>query len=294
MARHVITESKLRARRRKQRALLIYISIVLAIAAITGVVFLLRADFMRIHTITVSGNTTVPTADITQRVSETISGNTLFVLPKDDILLYSKRSIVETIYQAFPAVRSVSVEATSFSSIAVKIQEQQPAAEWCGATAPVFSSSASSVASSTSINAVNCFLMNSDGLVYAPAPQFSQDPYLPFYGVLTGGGAPLPQQFLSPAAVHSLLALIPAISQEVNGAHVRAVAIRTDEVDAEATVYFSNGFSVLFLLKDDAGVVLDHFTSALSSSAFQGHTPADFEYLDLRFGDTLYYKLRAH
>jgi hypothetical protein len=48
----------------------------------------------------------------------------------------------------------------------------------------------------------------------------------------------------------------------------------------------------LFALGDDAGAVYQHFTLALTADIFKAHKLSDFHYLDLRFGNKLYYKLR--
>jgi hypothetical protein len=57
-------------------------------------------------------------------------------------------------------------------------------------------------------------------------------------------------------------------------------------------VSFINGFALLFSLDSAGADVYQRFVLALGADAFQGHTLGDFEYLDLRFGDKLYYKLR--
>ncbi|HEX8993972.1 MAG TPA: hypothetical protein VF803_01835, partial [Candidatus Paceibacterota bacterium] len=256
----VVQESKLRARRRRRRAVLVIISGVLAAAALIGLVFLLRAPFMRIQTIAISGNSTVATADIEARVRQDIAGSWLWVIPKDDILLYPTTQIMRDVQSTFPPLSSVSVRAATFSSIAVAVSEYQPDALWCGAQAPASFANASSSAPNES----SCYFMDRDGLVYAPAPQFSGNSYTPFYGTLAGGGLPaqavaqLPQQFLSPQDFHALDALVVALSQKVSGDSsnpsgasadtVRAVEINSDD---DVMVHFADGFLLKFALHDD-------------------------------------------
>jgi len=49
---------------------------------------------------------------------------------------------------------------------------------------------------------------------------------------------------------------------------------------------------VIFALSDSGGDVYERFVLALTAEPFEGRSTGDFEYLDLRFGDRLYYKLR--
>ena len=49
----------------------------------------------------------------------------------------------------------------------------------------------------------------------------------------------------------------------------------------------------MFALGDDGGDVFDRFSLALQSDLFKKHALSDFDYLDLRFGDKLYYKLKT-
>ena len=66
-------------------------------------------------------------------------------------------------------------------------------------------------------------------------------------------------------------------------------------VDSNGDVHimFASGFTLLFPISADGGDVYQRFTLALQSDPFTSHKLSDFEYLDLRFGDKLYYKLKA-
>ena len=100
----------------------------------------------------------------------------------------------------------------------------------------------------------------------------------------------MPEQYLAPGAFNSLSALIDAIAQNQPQDVITSV-----EVDSSNDVHvgFASGFMLLFPLSADGGDVYNRFILALQSDVFAGRTIADFEYLDLRFGNKLYYKLKA-
>jgi len=49
---------------------------------------------------------------------------------------------------------------------------------------------------------------------------------------------------------------------------------------------------VRFAVADAAGDTFERFSLALGAGPFLEHPLSDFAYLDLRFGDKLYYKLK--
>ena len=64
-------------------------------------------------------------------------------------------------------------------------------------------------------------------------------------------------------------------------------------VDEHHDVYvrFENNFTLMFNLRDNSGDVYERFVLAQTAEPFKNHNLSDFEYLDLRFGDRLYYKV---
>jgi hypothetical protein len=64
-------------------------------------------------------------------------------------------------------------------------------------------------------------------------------------------------------------------------------------VDENYDVYAfaSNGFELIYPLSE-ASNVYTKFQLAMQADVFSKHPLSDFEYLDLRFGDKLYYKLK--
>ena len=55
---------------------------------------------------------------------------------------------------------------------------------------------------------------------------------------------------------------------------------------------FADNFTLIFTLVDQGGDVFERLTLALTSGPMAAHKLGDFQYLDLRFGDKLYYKLK--
>ncbi len=261
----------MRARRRKRRMLWV-VSIFFVLAIVGGSsVWLAHAPFLHIDTIVVSGAVAVPQGAIKSVVEQDIAGAYLWVYPKNNILLYPKSAIQKQLLAQFPTLTSVEVHLQDLHTIKVVVVERKPVAVWC------------------SVDALTprCFLLDEGGLVYAAAPSYSGDAYKKYSGA--GSAGTFPWHYLPQQTFHSLTALVDAIEKKVEVTRVSGVS-----VDAQDDVHltFENGFEVLFALHDETGAVFERFVLALGAPPFTAHPLDAFAYLDLRFGDKLYYKLR--
>lgn len=108
--------------------------------------------------------------------------------------------------------------------------------------------------------------------------------YVRYFGPLAE--API-RQFLAPDSFRALFALVGELSKK--SGEVERVML---EEESDVRVLFKNGFSLLFVRTDDGADILSRYTIALGAEPFTKHTLSDFQYLDLRFGDKLYYKLK--
>lgn len=264
------TESPIRARRRKRRALLIWGVWGALMALVVLSVLLSHASFLRIQTVSIEGARTVAQQALEAHVREELEGKHFFLFPKDNIFLYPKAELAAALLLNYPTLREVVVAAEDFTTLSVAAQDREPRALWCGASlaAPE-----------------ECLLLDEEGAAYAQAPEFSENPYVRYYGALVGEA--LPKQFLEQERFRSLAALVDAIALEQPDASVRGV-----EVGEDVRLVLESGFVLMFVLEDDGGDVFERFTLALTAEPFNGRALSAFEYLDLRFGDKLYYKVK--
>ena len=228
---------------------------------------------LQINTVVVSGAQTVSSSTIEQFVRERLAGSYGHILPKSDIFLYPKRDISTALKAEYPLLASAEVYAVDFHTIAVALVERSPRALWCPSS------------SSTYLSQGSCYFMDENGVIYAEAPHFSEPVYTSYRG--PSESVTLPRQYLQPGEFLSLSALVDAIMQKISAERLEEV-----EVDAQSDVRmrFADGCVLIFALHDEGGDVFERFSLALQSAPFAGQKLSQFEYLDLRFGDKLYYK----
>jgi len=276
MARVVLPQSKIKQRRKQRRtriAIVSGVAFVFLLAALVGVTWVpaLRASEVRVQGVSVASANAVKAF-----VKEELTGRVLVVFPKNSIFLYPKERITEKLRLEFPALHSAQLRIqvpSSFHTLVVTVDERKPVALWCG-------------------NAVEepCAFIDETGAVYTLAPEFSDAVYVRYYGEVVGleKKDTLPKQFLSSTYFRSLSALIATLQKEVGP--IDRVTVKENE---DARVSFGNGFAMLFVVTDDGADILERFMLARDAAPFAERPLSDFEYLDLRFGDKLYYKLKT-
>ena len=277
MARVALPQSKVRARRKKRRILIASLVCGAALLLFGGIVWLAHAQFMRITTVDVSGETTLSADTISNAALADISGSYLYLFPKNNIFLYPKSRTEADLASQMPTIAKVSVEAKDFHTLQVTVEERARKALWCG----------TSVASASA-----CFWLDQDGLAYAADQEAAlgleaSSSYERYYGALTGGA---PQHYLTSEEFNALSALVDALAQNQQSNTIQSIEVN---VAGDVHVMFANNFTLIFSLSSAGADVYSRFQLALTSDAFANHSLGDFQYLDLRFGDKLYYKLKV-
>ncbi|HEY4501492.1 MAG TPA: hypothetical protein VJJ20_00270 [Candidatus Paceibacterota bacterium] len=266
MARVELPTSRLRARRRRRRSRLVLAccaGVVLLFGIVAG---LSHLPFLQVRVVEVSGTATLATSTLESYIKNEIAGQFAYVFPKKNIFLYPKQAIALGLLAEFPELQAADVHAQNFHTIAAEVAEREQKALWC--------------------QDEHCYLMDQSGAVYVPAPAGTEG-LVAYHGKATGER--LPRQYLSAKGFESLFALVDALSQKPSLGIVESVYV---DAQGDAQAVFASGFELKFALSDAGGDVFERFSLALGADPFLGRSLAAFEYLDLRFGDKLYYKLK--
>ena len=214
---------------------------------------------VRVNAITISGADITSPQEITREVEKVLSGTYLRALPKDNIFLISEKEIQKTLLYAFPRLRSVFVEQTSFTSIEINVSERDPVAMWCsGATTTL------------------CMLSDENGFLFAP----SNEGLIPVYGALAIEAEPLRNTIFAKGVflnVYSLSRTFERINLPVSNIVFR----KPDEV----VFTLAAGPRVEYVLGEEAHIA-ETFPTVLEGI----ESLSDIDYIDMRFGKRVYIK----
>lgn len=275
--------SKLKERRRRWRIFLSVFIPVLIAFLVTGAAYLTHWSAVAVSKITVVGASAVSPETLVESVNESLSGNYLGFFSKKNIFLYPGRSIEAALLARFPRLKQADLSIEDFHTLRLSVEERKLYALWCGASAPQNTNVA------TSSLAANCDFLDENGFIFSPAADFTGAVYMHYYGpyLSSASSSPLGSQFLPAHEFKQLDAFLRAL-ESLSLSVVGAALIS----DKDAEVLLERNARLLVARSSDYSAALDNLRSALSSDVFEKNSMANLEYLDLRFGDHVFYKFR--
>ncbi|PIT91468.1 hypothetical protein COU17_00565 [Candidatus Kaiserbacteria bacterium CG10_big_fil_rev_8_21_14_0_10_49_17] len=253
------------ARRRKmflwRAGTLLFLGALLLSGGIAGT----HIEAIQIQEIVVEGNGVTAKGALSASVQEALDGMYFPYISKRNIFLYPKDAIEEKVLAEFPRLASVTFTRLDTQTLSVQFQEFQPVALYCRES---------------------CYFINSTGYIFAPAPEFSGTLLVRFTG---GGlvGEPVGAQFVSVGEFKKLL-------QFIEGVAVRGLAVEHIELlpAGDARALLSSGTAILFSRTISVLVTLENLHASLSSEALSGGLDG-VDYIDLRFGNRVYFKKKT-
>ncbi len=285
--------------KRRIRKVLKTIGIVFVAGLIVGCfIFLMRTEFFKIQHVDVKGNVSLKNDDLASSVNKIISGNYLYFFPKNNILIFPKSEMLKELRQQFPRIDALQITVEK-NNLTINMTERKPHTLWCGAS---FSQSVDP-----------CSFVDSQGFVFAPAPQFDGSSYLKLYGSMpqdsTQDGTCTADVIPMDTGTDTAWQFIPAQEYsdiEIFIQNVKELGIELNAVEiSDATTYrfqINNNGLLLVARGGNLSVALDNLKAGLSNPIFwttQGTKKnevgmkklAQIDYIDLRFGNKIFYKL---
>ena len=267
----------LRARRRRVRALAAFAVFALAGGAAYAVSYASYLPRFTVGELRVTGATTVPQALVKDYAETQLYDGSYRFLSPQNIFLYNPARLAREIAGFFPRIRSVQVTRDSMfaTAVTVAVSERQPYALWC-----------------LDASRASCYQMDSDGFIFADAggaassAPASPSGYVFFGGLDASAQNPIGHSF-SAAHLPSILALLQLLAQSSLAPTGAAVVNGQDFI-----VPLAAGYYLKASFGEDPRQLVSNLQLVLSSDTLAGKED-QLEYVDLRFGDKVYYKLRG-
>lgn len=248
---------------------LIVVAIFLIVAGlVSGLAGLTRLHRLQVVRIDVTGNRNVPESLVRGYAESVLYDGSLYLFSRTNIFLYPQHAIVRTIEDSVPRIATVAIERDPLFSQVVRIvvTERTEASRWCdtGGT---------------------CYLMDAGGFIYAEAASPSAPGEYAYWGGLDGNRSPIGQVFLS-GRLHDTKELLDVLAQ-------RGYAPLGARVEGERdySIPLQGGAELRLAFGEDVSAVVKHLESVFAAGALKGRI-ADMEYVNLRYGNRVYYKLK--
>jgi len=264
--------AKLGRRRRRLFYIKSAAGALLLLAVFSGIVTLSQVDGLQVKNINISGNSAVIDADLITLAERIGSGKYLFFFPKTNIALFPRANVAAAIQENFPQISQVTVATQGLTNLDIGVIERTPVGLWCGRGA-----------SESQALTGRCYFLDEGGYIYSKAPDFSGPVFLRYYG-LDGDPAPLRSQYLPPNTFRAMQLFLNGVRKL--GLTPESFRLR-DDVDYE--LWLDNGSKIFFSRNQDLNTVLLNLQSVVESDIFKGKADT-LDYIDLRFGNKVYYK----
>lgn len=279
----------LRARRRRVRAIKALIVLILLLGAAWGVSYVSYLPQFSVESINVAGAQAVPKDLIANYAWTILKDGSHHFISRGNIFIYPRTVMEHAIVGFFPRIKSAAISRSDYLSTAltITVQERQSFALWCS-------------------DVGGCYQMDDGGFVFAENQEAASSSRSTLQYVFRGGLSTLANATSTATSTPLDTASLNPIGHSFAPAHLPGILVllrllgqagftpqgATLENDQDFTVPLAEGFTLKASFGSDASTLARNLQLVLSSDALQGRED-ELEYVDLRFGDRVYYKLKG-
>ncbi len=240
----------------------ILVSFVFALSALSG------CDFMKIKNVNILGVQEIKENDLKEIVWKDLDTKYLWLFSKDNIFIYPRKKIIGDVLKDFPKIRSASVDLDFPDSVNLKIDERMPYALWCG-----------------DATSTDCYFVDEEGYIFGTADDYSNDKFFRYYKNL-GADIFIRQSIFDLKKFEDLDSFVVFLT----GLEISPYKMVYKD-DRNCEIYFGEGTKIIFDSTMDMKDIINNFQSILNMDEFSDvENLKKLEYVDLRFGNKIFYK----
>lgn len=228
-----------------------------------------------ISNVVVEGAHAIDSSIIKSRAEEHIRLRMNGFISHANIFLYDTDALARDIVASFPIIKSVVVSRVSplATGIVVHVEERQPYALWCADT-----------------TRASCYLLDDGGFIFSTSPaeysaSSTQSGYV-FVGGIATSSDPIGQIGMS-GHLSGIITLLKALTAE--GFTPQGAEVANDN---DFSVHLTERFYIKASFGQDADTLAKNLQLIFFSDALKNKTDR-LEYVDLRFGDRVYFRLKG-
>lgn len=271
------------ARKKRRRKLARIVSFFLVVmSALFGLaLYGLYRPAVSISRVQISGTEVLNPGEIEKVVLEELGGKYWRIFPKKSTFFYPKTDLMGKLKKDFKRIDKIDIKRDGFTGIAISLSERPEHYLWCGRDF---------VQNRTHLD--DCYFADSGGYIFSKAPYYSGDIFLEFYGPLTLGSNSSPiSGTILPEDEFGKLMLFRAGLTEMNFVPTKILL----NLDGDYEIYFSGGGKILATGKNDLSKNIEYLKLAIATDPLKTKietSRADLDYLDLRFGNKVFYRFK--
>ena len=271
--------ARLGNRRRKIRTIKFGITVFVLLASVIGIVWLSHIEEVNIKTVVIVGNSVITKTQLEAIVEEQLKGTYGLLFPRTNILLFPKNSITADVRSAFDRIFYADIVVEDSQTIKLIVKERQPFALYCGDTFI-----------DTQEISGQCYLLDERGFIFAKAPDFTGNIFFKYFGKTA-------------AQINEDLQVVQGLEYMPQDTFrdITLFLESFDELEIEPSSFtrlndddfelrFKDGSYILFGVEQNLISILDNLQSVFESEVFLELENVQLDYIDLRFGNRIFYK----
>lgn len=244
-----------------------------------GTISLLRLPQGRITAIEISGTEQLDPSAIRAALSEDLRGNYLFFIPKDSFFTSHAGTLALNLRQHYLQIKDIKIEKKFPHTLAVTIEERDLFGIFCPTPAPATNTDSVPILPP-------CAFIDTTGFTYREAPRSSGSLILKI--TEDTDKVTIGESAIDPALLRDMQTFKNGLARS-NGLHVTSFQLKT-ALPHEIRVSVSEGFDLWFDRTQDSIASLDILKTVLGQEV--KNRQADLAYVDLRFGNKVFYKFK--
>lgn len=267
------SSSQFTQRKKRQMKIKIFLWLFFTLSIIFGLSYWSGHHSVTINKIQVSENQFIDESTLINDVENLISKRYFGLFAKKNFMLLPRDEIKKSILEDNIAISEVNLELQGPNTLFIEIVEHKPKSKWCG-----FRSDA---------ELDNCYLVNGAGLIYSADDMF--DPYdlIRLFGVFESEENIIGQKYTETETYQNLINFVEGLREM----EITTVFVETLD-DETYTVQTLDGPHLLISTYNEFDQTLDNLETVVDSEDINPAQFKNLEYIDLRFGNRVYYQIR--
>lgn len=309
-----VLSTKQIVRKKKILRLRIILLTVFIFSILYGLSHWSKKESALVSNIIVSGNDFVKEEEVKLAVTEELNGSYLFLFPKNNKFLIPRQKIKERLYTDFSAIEKVSLSVDD-GSLSIEIVEFKPTALWCGS---VFDNEEDEVAPPVALKEEveleivgggeinedlsipasfdfsrrsnhlkdDCYFVNEFGIVFSVEPELHEYTLIRLHNVIEEG--PIGSVYVDKDFFERIKSFENLLKEKLS---INIGDVYTEDSSTYQFV-MKEGPSLIVDSSDDFVKVADNLATVMALDSINTAQFKNIEYIDLRFGNRVFYKLR--
>ncbi len=287
--RNVLESPRLSELKKKKKKIFIRKIIIFGIILVllvVGMSFLSRVKKLNIYEISVEGNKIIDTDTVRKVTEEKLSDYYIWLFPKTNLFLYPKNGLKTTLADTFKRFENIDLSLENTNTLKIKVTERSPEFMWCGNTPHVAGERES------------CYFLDTYGYMFDEAPYFSGEVYFKFYETIH-----TPEDNSNPSGSYIAKGYFDKLilfKNTLTEMDLKPVMIHIGDdnnikIGLSRTKASGNPPEIIFKKDADIQKISANLKAALNAEPLLSKFKKEYaslEYIDLRFGNKVYYKFK--